>query len=271
MLTLRTVSVAIVMPAYNEADGIEGFLDELVDVVGPTVHDLKVVVVDDASTDGTAEIVAKYAERTGHGVESVASTRNRGHGPTSLRALRSGVALRPDVVVHVDGDGQFEAEAILQLLDAIASGADVALGVRQDRQDPWFRKVLTHMTGAFLHVWARLNVRDANCPLRAYRTEVLERLLAITPDELLVPSICLNVMTERQGYEIAEINVRHLVRRGAEATGSMWGGARSVVLPSKRLITFSAHALAETLVVLPRLAKQAARPVEVGAGQSTER
>ncbi len=66
---MTTNRIAVVMPAYNEADGIEGFLDEIVSTF--TSHSLEPVigVIDDTSTDDTAAVLTRYSERSPHSVQ----------------------------------------------------------------------------------------------------------------------------------------------------------------------------------------------------------
>ncbi len=99
-MTLR--HLAIVMPAYNEVEGIRGFIDEIRSAVEPLADEVSFHIADDRSTDATATVFDDVADAT-----VVVQATNRGHGPTALAAYRAGLAADPDALVHVDGDGQF--------------------------------------------------------------------------------------------------------------------------------------------------------------------
>jgi len=264
-LDLGALSVAVVMPAYNEADGIEEFLDELVSQLIPEVGELTIIVVDDLSTDNTVEVVKRYAATAPCDVSIIPWPVNRGHGPTSLSAYWAGTDSGSDVIVHVDGDGQFDALDIAAMLREVARESDAVLGIRYARSDPWFRKALTRSVHAYLRAAAGLKVQDANCPLRAYRREALLEVLDLVPAEPMVPTLYLSILSEKYLDALVEMPVRSLPRRGDVATGTMWGGARSELIPSKRLVKFVLGALKESLITLPRLGHSGSRPRAVNA------
>jgi len=237
--------VAVVMPAFNEAEGIGGFLAEIVDALSPHTHRLSVRVLDDRSTDGTADAVRVVAETSSADIQVTTAEANRGHGPSALAAYREGLALGPDVVLHVDGDGQFLGPDIAAVLVAL-DGVDVVHGDRRGRDDPWFRKVLTALVGSAVSLLARHRIADANTPLRVYRPAALELLLESVPADALVPHVHFSIAERRARLTVAEVPVRSIPRRGSVATGTMWGTTRrSPVLPSRRLLSFARRAAAE--------------------------
>lgn len=240
--------IVVVLPAYNEAEGIGGFLQEITEALSPRAT-LSIRVIDDRSTDGTAEAVRTVAESSSAEIRVVTTEANKGHGPTALAAYREGLALSPDVLVHVDGDGQFVGKDLLAVVDAL-NGADVAHGVRRGRTDPWFRRALTAALGVIVSRLAGHPVTDANTPLRAYRPEVLAELLGGVPTDALVPHVHFSIAERRQRLAVAEIPVRSIPRRGSVTTGTMWGPTgRSPLLPPRRLVSFAWRAIAEVWTV----------------------
>ncbi|PKQ33998.1 MAG: hypothetical protein CVT61_13350 [Actinobacteria bacterium HGW-Actinobacteria-11] len=238
-MTLR--HLAVVMPAYNEAEGIRDFIDEIRDSVSPVVDRVTFHIADDRSTDGTATVFDD--------VEDVAvevQPLNRGHGPTALAAYRAGLAVEPDVLVHVDGDGQFHGRDFPRLLAALdAENADVVHGVRDGRTDPWYRKVLTGAVGLLIALAAGRRIPDVNTPLRAYRTPALRALVEATPADASVPHVHFSLAEARAGFTVRYLRVDSIPRRGASATGTMWGRGSTVALPPKRLRLFVRTALVE--------------------------
>ena len=119
----KNLTVGAVIPAHNEEDNIGAVVRAILDLRTETgrclIDDL--VVCDNASTDATAARARRAGAR-------VAFERRRGYGMACLRAL---AALHPvDVVLFVDGDRVFEVRQSLDLLAAIAAGADLAIGSR---------------------------------------------------------------------------------------------------------------------------------------------
>lgn len=233
--------LVVVMPAYNEAEGIRGFIDEIREHLAPAAERISFVVADDQSTDGTAAALAGV-----DGVHVERQPANRGHGPTALAAYRAGLALAPDVLVHVDGDGQFVGRDFSRLVAALVEeNADVVHGVRDGRTDPWFRKVLTACVGVLIALAAGRRIPDVNTPLRAYRPEAISRLLDAVPSDALVPHVHFSLAEARAGLIVRYLRVLSIPRRGESETGTMWGGAPRPSLPPQRLRRFARAALGE--------------------------
>ncbi|WP_091230731.1 glycosyltransferase family 2 protein [Microbacterium sp. 3J1] len=233
--------VAVVMPAYNEVEGIRGFLDEIRSHLAPFADRITFVVADDRSTDGTPDALAELAD-----VEVSVQDENRGHGPTALAAYREGLALSPSVIVHVDGDGQFLGEDFTRLLSAWErEQADVVHGVRRGRTDPWYRRMLSGAVAALIAVHAGRRIPDVNTPLRAYRPEALRVLIDAVPADAVVPHVHFSLAEARGGFAVRYVPVRSIPRRGESASGTMWGAASRISLPPARLRAFVRVALGE--------------------------
>lgn len=270
------------MPAYNEADGIEGFLDELATATATLAERRSIVVVDDSSSDDTVEVVRGLAERI-PGLRVVAEPVNRGHGPTALAAYREGLALDPDLLVHVDGDGQISGTDVARLVRVLAesnagadagppavpdsdagletgaspdaapagsipAGVDVVHGARVNRREPWFRRAITATLRFALLVTLGVRVADVNTPFRAYRPDTLRALLQATPDDATVPHVHFSIFERRLGIRVANLAVHSLPRRGTSPTGTMWresSARRRIRLPPPRLRAFVRRAAAE--------------------------
>lgn len=236
--------MAVVMPAHNEAEGLPGFLDEIVSTLAGRWEKLTVIVVDDASTDGTAER-ARSVSADDVDIEVIRRSTNSGHGPTALAAYRSALERGADRVLHVDGDGQFLAAEFPALIDALAHG-DAARGIRIARDDPWYRRLLSSAVASGLAVLTRRRVVDPNSPLRAYRPDALVQLLDIVPPGASVPHIWFSILEAREAVAVKTISVTSLPRRGGDANGTMFGGSSLArLLPNKRLIRFVGRALLE--------------------------
>ncbi len=253
--------IAVVMPAYNESDGIGGFIEEIIHSLQETCDRLEVIVADDRSTDATASVIA---ELTLPGVVVQTQPANRGHGPTALAAYRAGLATAADVIVHVDGDGQFIGTDIARVVAALeAEDADVVHGVRRGREDPWYRRTLSAGLRLLVRPFAGRGVPDINTPLRAYRPDTLAALVDAVGPDALVPHVHFSLAEARVRMRVRYVPVRSLPRRGAETTGTMWGTSGQPLLPPARLREFARDALAElwSLSLRPGAPMRALRPV----------
>lgn len=233
--------LAVVMPAYNEAEGIRGFIDEIRDHVSPLAARVSFVIADDRSTDETARVFDDVTD-----VEVLTQPANRGHGPTALAAYRAGLASGPDLLVHVDGDGQFLGADFERLISAaVSTCADVVHGVRDGRTDPWYRKALTSAVGLLIAAASGRQIPDVNTPLRAYRPAALRALMDAVPADASVPHVHFSLAEARGGFFVRYVRVASIPRRGESANGTMWGRAAGVRLPPKRLRQFATAALQE--------------------------
>jgi glycosyltransferase involved in cell wall biosynthesis len=159
--TLPTVS--IVVPAYNEIDNIALLESEL----GPVATELhaEVIIVDDGSTDGTADISELRAPLR------LVRTRHEGKGPAIVAGCR---AARSNVIVTIDADLQEHPEQIALLLAGL-KGADLVQGVRADRKDQLIgKRAPSRVFNLLVGVLFGRNFGDINCGFRAFRRNVLD-------------------------------------------------------------------------------------------------
>jgi dolichol-phosphate mannosyltransferase len=238
-------SVAVAIPAYNEADGLPGFLVEIDRALSPHVGTLRLVVVDDASTDGTPGSVEAVATELRGELELIVNPTNRGHGPTVLTAYGEALRGGPDFVLQVDGDGQFHGSDLRRVLVLLLDEAHAVSGVRRFRQDPWFRMAMTRLVRSYVNFGFAVGARDPNCPLRGYDAALLAALLEALPGDCLIPNLYLTVIASRSGVSLLEVDVSHRVRRGRSTEGTTWRrGSRSPI--PWRLVRFSIGALRES-------------------------
>ena len=165
-----TRPVAVIVPAYNEAENLPETLARIPKQERP---DLKVIVVDDGSSDGTAEVAHR------HGADVVVMhQRNRGLGA----ALRTGLATANELdacaAIYVDADGEYPPEQIPDLLAPIESGeADYVLGSRYLGRRPSqraFRRIGNLVFTGALNLAAGRRISDGQTGFRAFSRRALE-------------------------------------------------------------------------------------------------
>lgn len=233
------MSVAIVMPAWNEATGIGEFLTEIHEAFTGVEH--LFVVVDDSSTDNTVAILGELQSQ-GLPLQIERNPQNMGHGPSTINALRAGLKSGSTIVLALDGDGQFLGSDVRRCYDRILeSNAQIVEGVRTRSTDPLYRKVTSFATRFLVWTSCRSFPKDANTPLRVYNAQVLNDLLDQLPDQSLTPNLMISSMVRIKKLSLESVEVSFIDRRGTNPQSTSWGRSKSY-LPSKRFILFCAKA-----------------------------
>ena len=231
------------MPAHNESSSIRSFIPEI--SASLSVFECSFVLVDDMSTDDTVMVFDSTLSQVERSGTVISNNQNLGHGPSTVKGLQHALLLNPDYVISVDGDGQFIGTDILGMLENFqSSGADLAIGVRKNRTDPGFRKVVSSITRMLLWVFSGLKVKDANCPLRIYSPHALRTIISHLPQNPLVPNLLVLKIISKLQLKFVEIEVVSIPRRGSEIIGTMWKSKLTNV-PSKRFLSFCLRAFVE--------------------------
>ena len=175
----------VVLPTYNEVENIAVVIDGLL-ALNLVEASLDVLVVDDSSPDGTGAMVKEIADQYPPGRISLL-TRPRPEGLGV--AYRAGFAWALDhdyeVVVQMDSDGSHPVAVVGALLQAIASGADLALGARYipgggtDPNWAWHRKVLSTAGNTYARLVLSLPYKDLTGGFKAWRADLLRAIVPI--------------------------------------------------------------------------------------------
>lgn len=239
------MKITLCMPVYNEADGICDFLKEIEEVLHNVID--KVVIVNDASTDDTSSVIQNFksSSKTMLNIELFENETNLGHGRTTLAALNRAVATNAEVVVAVDGDGQFRSDDIKRAIECFNHETpDILEGQRILRSEPFFRRVTTFVVRVIVTGISKTFTVDGNTPFRVYETNVLKQILKSTPPSSLIPNIYISIISRKQKMRIRIYSMESIQRRGNKSTGSTWQPKKEW-LPTKRFILFCLSATKE--------------------------
>ncbi len=184
--------IIVTLPAYNEEIALPLMFASLSQVRQDFLPELRVIVIDDGSTDATASIVRGYAE-TNPWIALIQHDRNRGLSQaiqTGFQAALHGAA-PDDVIVTLDADNTQPPEVIPSMIERITGGCDVVVASRfqpgaQVYGVPPLRRLYSRVMGVlFQIIFPIRGVRDYSCGFRAYRVDVLRRAYGTYGDRFI--------------------------------------------------------------------------------------
>ena len=206
-------SISAVLPAYNEEENLPRTTRATVDTLSTLATDFEVIIVDDGSRDGTAAVAEKLAEEMPR-VRLVRHTVNQGYG----QALWTGfTSATKDLVFFTDSDGQFKLDELGRLLPEIAN-ADLVIGYRAPRRDPFIRWLNAFGWNALVTLLFGYTARDIDCAFKLFRRSVLERVNVQSRGATFSAEFL--VRARAAGYRFVEVPVTHLPRTAGKATGA---------------------------------------------------
>lgn len=204
--------VTILLPAYNEQEAIGQVLQEVVRAMTATEIQYEILVVDDGSTDQTAEIAEAFARQCQDcPVRVLRLPENRGAGAARKVGIRRA---RGDVVVMLDADGSYPADCIPDLLRYFPH-YDQVNGARTSEQGRWpwlrrpakwiIRKLACYLTGK--------NIPDLNTGMKAFKRQAMVPWLWVVPDGFsCVTTMTLAFLTN--GYAVKYVPIAYRPRIG---------------------------------------------------------
>lgn len=242
-MTEISTAVSIVIPARNEAENIGALLDGIDAALAG--RDYEVIVVDDASDDGMAEVLAA---RLATAPRLRVLRHDRAGGQSA--AVNSGVrAARGGICATLDGDGQNPPEELPKLIAPLeAPGAEaigLVAGQRVGRQDTFSKKFASRFANALRARVLHDGTRDTGCGLKAFRREPFLNLPYFDHMHRYLPALFV-----RDGWAVAHVDVAHRAR----------GGGRSHYSNLQRALVGAVDLLAVAWLIKRR---KKARPTEV--------
>ena len=211
--------VSVVIPCLNEAETIERCVYAAQRALDEAGLDGEVVVADNGSSDGSAELASKAGALVVH-------EPRRGYGSAYLAGFG---AARGRYLVMADADLTYDFADIPRFVERLVAGADLVMGDRIDGIEPgampWHHRYVGNpvLTG-ILNLFFRTGVRDAHCGMRAFRREVLPRLDMRTLGMEFASEMVIRAAKER--LRIEELPIRYSPREGESKLESFRDGWR---------------------------------------------
>ncbi len=207
--------VSIVVPAYNEAENLPLLMQALSDAVGPLDENREIIVVNDGSTDATAEVLADLQTRFPC-LRVLEMVKNAGQTAGFDAGFRAATG---DVVVTMDADLQNDPKDIPRLL-ALIDQYDVACGIRRKRHDNLVRRVSSKIGNWVRNTITKDTIIDTGCSLKAFRRDKLRGLTLYAGMHRFLPTLM-----KMRGCTVTQIEVNHHERKFGTAKYGVWNRA----------------------------------------------
>ena len=231
---------SLVIPAYNEEEGLPLVVREYLDVVD------EVIMVDDGSSDGTFQAAQRLV---GEKVKLLRHEVNQG----KVAALRTGVLQASgDVIIFTDADNTYPARYVPQLVQEIGKGADLVLGARiQARENiPAFNRLGNNIFSFLATYISCIRIKDSQTGMRAFRREMFDKLDVKAKG--LEFETKMTVRAAKLGYKIVEIPIEYRERVGKSKLNPLKDGAR--MLTALLSVAYTETSLLSKMVLLPSIA-----------------
>ncbi len=172
---MRNMRAIVIIPTYNERENVGAMIERVLGL-GGGVFD--VLIVDDGSPDGTADIVKKFVGARVHLIERRGKL---GLGTAYLDGMRWALGEGYDYIFEMDCDFSHDPNDLLRLLEAAENGADVVVGSRYVSgvnvvNWPMGRLLISYYASVFVRLVTRMPVRDATAGFVCWSRRVLEKM-----------------------------------------------------------------------------------------------
>ena len=199
------IALSIVVPIYNEEESLPFLVNQLLEVLQHMEETFELVLVNDGSSDNSAEVIRKLSVEI---PELVGVLLRKNYGQTAAMAAGFDMA-SGEIVVTLDGDLQNDPKDIPLLVNKIRDGFDLVSGWRYRRQDAAIsRKLPSKIANRLIGKVTGVRLNDYGCSLKAYRKEVLRDMRLYGELHRFLP-----VLANIEGARITEVKVNHRARQ----------------------------------------------------------
>jgi len=202
----KPAGLSVFFPAYNDSGTIASMVIRTVKTASELTPDFEIIVVDDGSADGTADVADELA-RTYPEVRAVHHPTNRDYGAALQTGFRSATK---ELIFYTDGDAQYDPAELSVLWHEMTAGVDLVNGYKISRADPLHRIVIGRIYHYIVSILFGLKLRDVDCDFRLMRRTIFERINLEKSSGI----ICVEMMKKIQdgGFRIVEVPVHHFHR-----------------------------------------------------------
>ncbi len=208
-------AISIIVPLFNEEDNVAPLARQILTALRDEPRPLELVLVDDASTDGTWDKIIA-AHQADPRVRGLRHARNSGQSAALWTGFRGTTA---PILMTLDGDLQNDPADLPKLLAGLEQ-YDVVCGMRIARQDNFLRRISSKIARAARKAILGVDFRDTGCGLRVFKRSALATLFAFNGFHRFMP-----VLAHSAGARVIELPVNHRQRIAGKSKYGVWNRA----------------------------------------------
>ena len=206
-------SISVFFPCYNEKDNIAGLVEKAAGVLTGLTDDFEIILVDDGSGDGTAELIDSLALGS-EKIKAIHHKANAGYGAALQTGFR---AATKQLVFYTDGDGQFDIAELAGIMPLIKQ-YDIVSCYRINRRDNLLRKLNAFCWTKLVCTLFGLKLKDIDCAFKLFKREIFDNIEMQSTGALIDTEIL--ARASRKGYTITQTGVHHYRRTAGAQTGA---------------------------------------------------
>jgi glycosyltransferase involved in cell wall biosynthesis len=212
----KKLELSVVIPAYNEENNIENIIKIVVSALKKM--NIEIIIVDDGSTDRTADIVRKLSEKYGF-IHLYQHEKNMGYAD----ALKTGFNhCNGEFITFIDADLQNDPRDIPKLMIYGKQGYGAVVGWRKNRKDKIYRLLISKLYNDFIHLLFNINFPDINGKPKLFRSDVLKDIEIETKQWAVDLELVHKI--KKMGYRVIQVPVEHSIRSGGKPKANIKRG-----------------------------------------------
>jgi undecaprenyl-phosphate 4-deoxy-4-formamido-L-arabinose transferase len=201
--------LSVVIPVFNEEENLDELIRRCLLAGNRTGRPFEIILVDDGSSDRSAEKIDAAAKNSPGNVVGVFLNRNYGQHAAVIAGFEQS---KGDIIITLDADLQNPPEEIPRLVEAMDKGYDVVGSVRRQRRDSLFRRAASAVINKGVQKATGVMMHDYGCMLRAYRRHIVEAMLKCREHSTFIP-----ILANSFARTTTEIDVKHEARKQGES------------------------------------------------------
>ncbi|WP_439686064.1 glycosyltransferase [Cupriavidus oxalaticus] len=213
-LQMSPVEVSVVIPVYNEEDGLQALFDRLYPALDGLGASYEIIFINDGSTDRSAALLAAQFHKRPEVTRVVLFNGNFGQHMAILAGFEH---TRGKIVITLDADLQNPPEEIPRLVEAMRAGHDYVGTIRRQRNDTAFRRYASRAMNRLRERITKIRMTDQGCMLRAYDRNVIDTINACREVNTFIPALAYTFAANP-----VEIEVGHEQRHAGESKYSLY-------------------------------------------------